>query len=150
MKWGQTEQPGWPWKKGSSHRTAAPGPSHHRCPVQRLQHQSKKVISKKRLFLVKLLGPLPMEKRGKEQEESGTNSLVVTKLNCPLCVNMGQYISRAMPRLTSCCAVCCVPHYPASTQEQNRSSSGTFFVFIFAPSFPVHPRKESSLSEDSF
>lgn len=78
------------WKKGSSHKTAAPGPSHHHCPAQRLQHQSK-MISQKRLFLVKLLGTLPMEKRGKEQAQSGSNSLVFTKLNCPLFGNMGQY-----------------------------------------------------------
>lgn len=28
---------------------------------------------------------MPMERRGKEQEASGSNSLVVTRLNCPLC-----------------------------------------------------------------
>lgn len=57
-----------------------------------------------------------MEMRGKEWEELGSNSLVVTKLNCPLCVNMGQYLYRAMPRLTSCSSVF---HTTQSTQEQN-------------------------------
>lgn len=92
------------WKKGSSHKTAAPSPSHHRCPAQRLQHQSK-MISKKTLFLVKRLDTLRMEKSRKEQEESGSNSMVVTKLSCPLCVNMGQCLYRAMPKLTLFCSV---------------------------------------------
>lgn len=62
-----------------------------------------------------------MEKRGKELEESGTSSLVVTKLNCHLCVNLRQYISQ------SCAQVECFYH-PASTREQNQSCSSMFFI----------------------
>lgn len=94
--------PGWAariervWKKDSSHRTAAPGPSHHHCLAQTLHHQSKKVISK-RLFLVKHCKWVhcPCRRGVKNRRNWETNSLVVMKLNCHLCMNRWQYISQS-------------------------------------------------------
>lgn len=109
---------------------------------------SLKVISKKRLFLVKLLSPLPVGKREKNpggirKHFSGGYKTEVSSL----CQHGTLYFqTRAHVDFLSFCA----PHHPSSTQEQNQSSSVTSFGFIFVAPFSVHPRKESSHSGDSF
>lgn len=105
MWWDQAEQPGWPQKRVQVTKQQLLVPVTTAVLLRDFNVSLEKMISKKRLFLVKLLGTLPMEKRGKEQEKLGSNSLVVTKLNSPLCVNTGQYLYRAVPKLTSCCTV---------------------------------------------
>lgn len=88
-----------------------------------------------------------MEKRGEEQEQSGSNSLVVTKLTV---LSVWRWDNTFTEPCLGWLLVFCVLHHSASTQEQNQSSSIKFFIFIFVTPFPVHPRKESAHSEDSF
>lgn len=68
-------------------------------------------------------------------EEGKVSSLLTTKLNCHLCLNLWQYISQRHAQV-ECCS-CWVPHQPASAQEQNQTSSSMFFAFIFVAPFPV-------------
>lgn len=85
--------PGWAartgraWKKDSCHRTAAPDPSHHHCPAQRLQHQSKKVISKKRPFLVKYCRWVHCPWRRGENKFSGDYKTKLSSLLEPVAIH---------------------------------------------------------------
>lgn len=65
MQWDQAEQQGWPQKRVQITKQQLLVPLTTAVLLRDFSISLKKMISKKRLFLVKLLGTLPMEKREK-------------------------------------------------------------------------------------